>query len=181
MSSALKHSDLPHYTYNDYIHWEGRWELIDGIPYAMSPAPSVKHQAINSRMHGQFFNLLESCKKCRATIYIDWKLREDTVLQPDLLVICHEETSENFITKPPELVAEILSPSTRHKDLGRKFQLYEEQKVKYYIIVDPVKDNAIVYQLSKDKFEKKESGKSFKFNFDLQGCEINFDFADIWK
>ena len=181
MGRALKHSDLPHYTYSDYIHWEGRWELIDGIPYAMSPAPAFRHQHINTRMATQFTILLENCKKCVPTIYIDWKISEDVVVQPDLLVICHEETSENFITNPPELVAEILSPSTRNKDLGRKFELYEEQKVKYYIIVDPVKDNATVYQISKDKFEKKESGKSFKFNFDLQACEVGFDFDDIWK
>lgn len=41
---ALKIEDLPHYTYDDYAQWEGRWEIIEGVPYAMSPAPTIKHQ-----------------------------------------------------------------------------------------------------------------------------------------
>jgi hypothetical protein len=44
MSTAAK--ILPSYTYEDYLHWEGRWELIDGIPYAMSPFPAPRHQRI---------------------------------------------------------------------------------------------------------------------------------------
>ena len=50
---ALALSDLPHYTYDDYIQWEGQWELIDGIAYAMVPAPSVEHKILpeNSIMH----------------------------------------------------------------------------------------------------------------------------------
>jgi hypothetical protein len=41
---------LPHYTYDDYVHWEGKWELIDGIPYAMSPAPVPKHQVVSNNL-----------------------------------------------------------------------------------------------------------------------------------
>ena len=48
--SALRIEDLPHYTYDDYVQWEGRWELINGIPYAMTPAPSVKHQLISQNI-----------------------------------------------------------------------------------------------------------------------------------
>jgi hypothetical protein len=44
---------LPSYTYDDYAHWEGRWELIDGIPFAMSPLPSPKHQRIASELRFQ--------------------------------------------------------------------------------------------------------------------------------
>lgn len=40
--STLKIEDLPHYTYDDYVTWEGRWELIQGIPYAMTPAPVIR-------------------------------------------------------------------------------------------------------------------------------------------
>jgi len=43
----LEQGDLPHYTYDDYSQWEGRWELIDGIAYAMTPAPWFSHQRVS--------------------------------------------------------------------------------------------------------------------------------------
>ena len=50
---ALKNEDLPHYTYDDYVQWEGRWEIINGIPYAMYPAPSKKHQRVSLKIARQ--------------------------------------------------------------------------------------------------------------------------------
>jgi len=50
MGFALKQEFLPEYTYNDYVVWEGRWELIYGVPYAMSPGPSINHQRLNTRI-----------------------------------------------------------------------------------------------------------------------------------
>jgi len=47
---------IEHYTYDDYVQWEGDWELMDGIPLAMSPAPTRKHQSIA----GKIFNLIEN-------------------------------------------------------------------------------------------------------------------------
>jgi len=46
----LTERELPHYTYEDYSNWEGRWELIQGIPYAMSPSPSYTHQRISQKI-----------------------------------------------------------------------------------------------------------------------------------
>ena len=48
---ALRVEDLPHYTYDDYKIWEGRWELIDGVAYAMAPSPIFKHQNISGDIH----------------------------------------------------------------------------------------------------------------------------------
>jgi len=47
---VLREEDLPSYTYEDYKLWEGDWELIYGVPYAMAPAPMIKHQAISSKI-----------------------------------------------------------------------------------------------------------------------------------
>jgi hypothetical protein len=44
----------PHYTYEDYCEWEGRWEIIEGMPYAMSPVPSFRHQLVQSRLMNLF-------------------------------------------------------------------------------------------------------------------------------
>jgi len=74
---------LPRYTYKDYEHWEGRWELIDGIPYAMSPKPGILHQKVSNNIAAELKNLLEDCNECVALLPVDWKISDDTILQPD--------------------------------------------------------------------------------------------------
>ena len=86
MSAAVK--ILPYYTYDDYCIWEGKWELIYGIPYAMSPAPTTKHQRITAALLSEFHFALKKCKHCRVYDPVDYKVAEDTVIQPDVLVIC---------------------------------------------------------------------------------------------
>src|ERR1700724_3853005 len=86
-------SILPHYTYDDYRLWEGRWEIIDGIPYAMSPAPSLRHQLVTGNIIGELRNALKSteCNEaCKVYNFIDLKISEDTVVQPDVSVVCGE-------------------------------------------------------------------------------------------
>lgn len=51
----LKRQDCPNYSVVDYEAWQGSWELIQGIPYAMSPAPSIAHQEISSKIHANLF------------------------------------------------------------------------------------------------------------------------------
>ena len=87
---ALKIEDLPHYNYYDYSKWEGKWELIKGIPYAMTPAPVIKHQRLNSKIDRYLGELLKKCEKCEALLPVDWVIEEDTVVQPDNLVVCSE-------------------------------------------------------------------------------------------
>ena len=77
---------LPHYTYDDYCLWEGRWEIIDGIPYAMSPAPSMRHQWITGNIIGELRNALmvSGCNSgCKVLNFVDIKITEDTVVHPD--------------------------------------------------------------------------------------------------
>ena len=62
---ALKEEYLPNYTYDDYVLWEGNWELIDGIPYAMSPAPTVTHQEINGNILVALKTALKNVKAVR--------------------------------------------------------------------------------------------------------------------
>jgi len=61
--AVLKIEDLPHYNYDDYALWEGKWEIINGVPYAMTPASSVKHQYISQRIAAHLGNLLKNCKR----------------------------------------------------------------------------------------------------------------------
>ncbi len=102
MSSAVK--ILPHYTYGDYCNWEGRWELIEGIPYAMSPLPMPRHQIIASNLLYEFMQQLKKCKKCRAVQPVDYKVAEDTIIQPNMLVVCGD-MKKPFLDFTPQLVA----------------------------------------------------------------------------
>jgi Uma2 family endonuclease len=181
--SELKKEFLPKYTYEDYKHWEGKWELIHGIPYAMSPAPRIEHQEVSGNISYQLINLLKKCKKCKTLQTIDWKIPgdvDDTVLQPDNLVIC-KDVKGNYITEAPILIFELLSPSTAFKDRNIKYEIYESQGVKYYAIVDIDLKSAEVFELRDKKYIKLIEAKNDTVKFELDNdCIIDFNFSEIW-
>ena len=170
----------PHYTYDEYCLWEGKWELIEGMPYAMSPAPVPQHQIINANLYGNFKEALKKgCKKCKAYIPIDWKIAEDTVVQPDLLIVC-DKIEKKYLDYPPILVTEILSPSTAAKDRGEKMELYQSQQVKYYVIIDPQFKKIELYQLSEGQYQPVAINPE-NFTFTLEDdCTAEVSFLDIW-
>ncbi len=129
---------IPHYTVEDYRQWEGKWELWTGLPVAMSPSSDRQHQRIGVRLLERLSHALKAtgCQHCEVLYEIDWIAAEDTVFRPDILVTCDPSNSK-FITRAPALVVEILSPSTRSKDLLYKREAYEGLGVAYYLIVDP--------------------------------------------
>lgn len=171
---------LPHYTYADYLHWEGQWELIEGIPHAMSPAPGMRHQDVSGNLFSIFKDALsrQECN-CKVFLPIDYRVNEDTVLQPDLLIVLNPVMGK-FISEPPALVVEILSPSTALKDRNNKLHIYETQKIPYYLIVDPDKNIVEVYSLN-DEGEYALAPLLNTYTFDLPGhCSIELDVARIW-
>lgn len=181
--SSEKPKYLPKYTYDDYKNWEGKWELIDGIPYAMSPAPRIEHQEVSANISYQLIGLLKNCRKCKSLITIDWRIpgeSDDNVLQPDNLVTC-KEAKGNYISESPELIFEILSPSTSLKDRHIKYEIYESQGVQYYVIVDIDLRSADVFELKNKKYFKKTEAKNDIVNFILdKDCSLDFDFSKIW-
>jgi Uma2 family endonuclease len=186
--AELKMEDLPHYTYDDYVQWEGRWEIIRGIPYAMAPTPSFKHQRISVKIVVQLEMALEDCPYCTVVMPVDYQIAEDTVVQPDVLVICSENIDiksmdAKKIVEPPLLVFEILSPSTARKDRVVKYRLYEHAGVKYFCIVDPETRSAEVFDLNRDKYRKREQDefKDGKMIFELGKCKVEFDFGEIFN
>lgn len=177
---APKLDELPHYTYQEYVEWEGRWELIDGIPYAMSPAPMKKHQALANRMGRLLDEALEECEACYASQPVDWKISEDTVVQPDNLIIC-EEPEGLYITKAPPLIVEILSPSTARKDEGLKFHLYESEGVIWYLIVNPAESLVKIYENIEGRFVKRLDATDESFDFTRLPCNLKVDFSRLWS
>jgi len=178
---ALKEEYYPSYTYEDYKIWEGEWELINGIPYAMAPAPMIRHQKISSRIAWQLEEKLSECEVCQSLLPIDWKINEDTIVEPDNLVICYEPDKEAYITKAPEIIFEILSKSTAKKDKTLKYDLYEQEGVAYYIIVNPDESIAKVYGRNSDgKYMKLCDARKETVTFKTDKCQFTFDFSKIW-
>jgi Uma2 family endonuclease len=172
--------DLPHYTYDDYVQWEGRWELIYGVAHAMSPSPSIEHQSISQHIASQLERTLENCHECHALLPVDWKIDEETTVQPDNLVVCGELEKAAYLSKTPTLIFEILSKSTAHKDRTTKFKLYEREGVRHYVIVDPEERIAKVYRLHEGRYIKVLDANKDNVEFDLGKCSIQFEFAKIW-
>lgn len=179
----VKSEYLPNYSYDDYIKWEGKWELINGVPYAMNPAHGIRHQIVSRNIHNELLHLLKDCIKCTALLPVDWRIPgkdDNNVLQPDNLVTC-KELKKDYITETPVLIFEILSPSTAFKDRHLKYEIYESKGVKYYVIADGDKNIAEVYELSESKYKKSIDASEQFFKFFLNDdCEINFNFKNIW-
>lgn len=172
---------LPHYTFDDWQQWEGRWEIIHGIPYAMSPAPIPKHQIIANAIGVEFGIALKKCNSCKAMQPVDYKIADDIIVQPDFLVVCKPIT-KSYLDFAPSLVAEILSPATALKDKHTKFQLYQQQQIKYYLIISPETEEAEIYVNSANGYNLSEKGHDFKFNFSFENnCFALIDFNEIWE
>jgi len=171
---------IEYYTYEDYKLWEGDWELIYGQAIAMAPAPVISHQMLQASILTQFYNQLEECEECIAIAEEDWKISDDTVLKPDVVVVCGNR-SDKYINKTPEIVVEIVSPSTAKRDEKIKFKIYEEEKVKYYILVYPEDKKAKIYKLNKNKFEKEGDFFDEVYEFKDIPCEVSLDFKRAFK
>jgi Uma2 family endonuclease len=144
-----------HYTYADYMTWrfEQMVELIRGRLFITSPSPASRHQRISSNLMGRIQPHFSSghCQVFHAPF--DVRLvksgREDsdivTVVQPDICVICDEsKIDERGCLGSPDWIIEILSPATAKKDFNEKLNLYQENGVREYWIVNP--DANVVHQ-----------------------------------
>ena len=178
---GLAQKILPHYTYEDYTIWEGRWELIDGFPIPMSPSPVPKHQRIASAINRAISISLDNCKDCNVYEPTDYYVADDTILQPDVLVLCQEPTKK-YIDFTPSLVVEILSPSTALRDRITKFEIYQSQGVPYYLIADPDAETIENYFLQEGKYELQAVDSQNKFSFLLgDDCKAEVNFAGVFK
>jgi len=180
---ALKLENFPLYTYDDYKEWDGRWELIDGVSYAMAPAPYPKHQKIIFRIGTELDkNLNCSDKNCEVYLSpVDWKIDEHTVVQPDVALFC-EDVKKQYFSKTPPLVVEVLSKATAYKDVTTKFRLYEREGVLFYIIIEPNSEISDIFKLVGGKYElMQKATQKDKYRFELNSeCSTEVDFSTIF-
>ena len=141
------------YTAEDYyaLPEERRVELIDGLFYEMA-APSVLHQKILGELYLLFRECMDhhkgSCEVFLSPCDVRLDLDDRTIVQPDLFVICGPyDLYARAFDGAPDLTVEILSPSTRSKDMLLKLYKYHKAGVKEYWIIDPDYETVLVYHL----------------------------------
>ncbi len=175
---VLELSDLG-YTYADYARWPGDWELIDGAPVAMTPAPTVAHQALAGEIFFQFRSQLEGCNQCRVLGEVDWKVSAETVVRPDMVVTCGEQ-HDAYLIRAPEIAVEVVSPATARRDEGVKFRLYGQEKVRYYVLVYADDQRAKIYRLVDRVFDKVGDFVSETAHFEGLPCPLSLDFGKVF-
>ncbi len=147
------------YTYADYLTWneDERWEIINGLPYLQS-APSRIHQEVLMELARQFSNHLldKPCKIYPAPFCVRLDTNDDdkkvkNVVEPDLTIVCDSSKLDKKGCKgSPDMIIEIISPSTAKIDKVIKFNKYEEAGVKEYWIVEPEQKLVSVFLLQEN-------------------------------
>lgn len=163
MSYLDRANDKHPSNYAEYLslHDDERWEIIDGVAFNMTPAPTTLHQRVVRRLSGEFYRNLEG-KSCEyfiapfdVRLVADGKSDEEikNVVQPDLIVICDpSKIDERGCKGSPDLIVEVLSPSTAKKDRTEKLRLYRKAEVKEYWIIDPFNETVEVYAFHENRF-----------------------------
>lgn len=146
------------YTLEDYyaLPDEQRVELIDGVFYDMS-SPRTVHQDITSIIHFAFYDYIrksgKNCKVFEAPMDVQLCCDNKTMVQPDVLVICDRDKIKGFgIYGAPDFVLEVLSKSTRKKDMSVKLAKYLEAGVREFWMIDPYKEVLITYNFEDEDF-----------------------------
>ncbi len=142
------------YTYEDLLHTPddgNRYEIIDGELY-VSPAPRKKHVWLVSDWHVWLGNSVEARDLGKVFVSpVDVKLADGDVVEPDLIFIRKDRLhifGDAYVDGPPDLVIEVLSPSTRDRDLGKKFNLYARAGVPEYWVAETDAPDLAIYVLS---------------------------------
>lgn len=147
-------------TYEEFLELteksEQRFELIDGVIYNLA-SPSYKHQHVVGELFGTFYNWFKgkTCVPLTSPFDVTFVKEEDNinVVQPDILVICDKDNldEKDKYKGTPTLVVEVLSPSTRSKDMLKKLELYKQCGVEEYWIVDPINEHILIYSLENNE------------------------------
>lgn len=162
--SSDKYNINRHVSYEKYIELANksdfRYELIDGEIF-LQASSLYNHQYVLREIFGRFFNYFKNhkCKSLTAPFDVILKIdgkKEPSVVQPDILVICDQETEINdgHYIGIPILVVEILSKSTKSKDMIKKLNLYSKSGIEEYWIADTESKQIIIYEFKNKGIDK---------------------------
>ena len=184
-SPALSDRQPGDYTISDYLAIpEGRrCELIDGFIYDMS-APDTIHQlvvrALQSRLDRYIRSRKGRCIPFVSPVDVQPDPSDDrTILQPDIFIVCdRSRITRERIVGAPDLVIEVISPSTRKRDLGLKANVYERSGVREYWLVDPDRRQVVTYLYGED-YEIRVFGFSDRVPVGIFGNDLVIDFKEV--
>src|SRR5699024_9309783 len=161
---------------------EQRFELIDGVIYNLA-SPSYKHQHAVGELFVTFYNWLKgkACVPLTSPFDVTLFKEEDNinVVRPDIVIICDKDKldKEEKYNGTPTLVIEVLSPSTRSKDMLQKLDLYKQCGISEYWIVDPINEHILVYTLENndiiDSRSYNNSAHQIAYSDAFVGLEVN--------
>lgn len=184
MITSLEQLDLTKaYTFKDYLSWkfQERVELLRGYIAKMSPAPTSRHQEICGDLYVYLRSFLQK-KACKVffapfDVYLP-SIEGDgqTVVQPDLCVICDvSKIKKQGCVGSPDLIIEILSLGNSRKEMGRKFQIYEQAGVREYWVVFPYEQVIQQYILKDAVFQAIPVSEKILKSVILEGFELDID------
>ena len=160
-SSEKKQGQL---TVRDYeeLPDDQRYELIDGVLYMMA-SPSTYHQVIAAYLYTEFLTFIRSqngtCLPFMSPLDVQLDMDDRTVVQPDVMIVCNPETKVvPHIYGAPDFIAEVLSPSTAHKDFWVKMRKYQEAGVREYWMISPEDERVMTFD-----FEHGGTGRMYTF------------------
>ncbi len=129
----------------------------------------------------QVANQLEDCnEKCYVYPELDWIINENTVLRPDISIICKD--IKEHLRETPEVVVEVVSKSTVEKDEKVKFEIYKREKVPFYVLIYPDIKKVRIFKLKNKQYDKYFDGEHGTFSIRLKnGCEFHVDVSNLLK
>ena len=173
------------YTLEDYYAFpeDYRIELIDGVIYNMS-APLSAYQLIAGYIYAQFFNHIDraqgDCLPMISPVDVQLDCDEKTMVQPDVIIVCdRSKVIKRCVYGAPDFVLEVLSPSTKKKDMIIKLNKYMNAGVREYWMIDPDKQTVTIYDFAHDEYPLICDFQDAAVVSVLDGkCQI--DFADMY-
>lgn len=176
----LTYEDLE--IYDDEHH---RYEIIHGS-LVVSPSAAPKHGDVLMRLIVAFANIVEQRQLGRVlTAPIDLELSPNNIVVPDMLFATHERLriEKNHLVSPPDLIIEVVSPSSRTRDYITKRLMYESAGVAEYWIVDPSKRSVDVLELIEGRYVKTENVDGIARSTVVPGVEIELNrlFANLLR
>lgn len=160
----MRQRDMQHHTYADYLIWSATSgnELVDGVAYVREPpSPSRFHQEVVVELCRQVTNSLQDGYGRAYVAPFDVRLpkdsadddRIDTVVQPDLLIVCDlQKLDERGMRGAPDWIAEVLSPSTASYDRTTKLSAYERAGVPEVWLIDPTDRSVTIHRLAASRY-----------------------------
>lgn len=174
------------YILDDYyaLPDEQRVELIDGVFYDMA-APASVHQLMDGFIYAKLLEHVAKnkgeCLPIVAPVDVQLDCDNKTMVQPDVVILCdRDKLTRRCVYGAPDFVMEILSPSTRKKDMVIKLNKYMNAGVKEYWMVDPVQKRVLVYDFSAENYPT-IYGFDSKIPVGIWNGECEIDFQEVYE